>query len=115
MKQNYLSKYNTGSAKPNVVKFSHNWNKKLDCQFFTTIRNTKSYPYYSQRELEIFQVMLNDEFYCRARLISVDVQRLDELTPALLVLDTGTKDWRELFRKFHVVDACTLLLFERII
>lgn len=113
VKQDNLQKYESGKTKPNIVNFSHNWNKKLDGTFFTTIRNVMTHAYYTQRLQELFIVNLNKKFHCRARLLSAELMELDKITPDLLVLDTGTRDWKTLFERFHVIDRCTLLLFER--
>jgi hypothetical protein len=113
-KQQGLEKYKSGNVKPNIVNFSSNWNKKLHNTFFTTIRKASTHAYYSQRIQEVFDVHLNKELKCRARLLSAELMRLEDITPELLVLDTGTTDWKELFKRFHVVDNCTLLLFVRI-
>jgi hypothetical protein len=114
IKNQNLNKWDKGKTEPNIINFSRNWNKKLYNTFFTTIRKASTQAYYSQRIQEVFDVHLNKELKCRARLLSAELMKLEDITPELLVLDTGTTDWKELFKRFHVVDNCTLLLFVRI-
>lgn len=110
-----LKKFEEGTPKENVIKFSHNWNNgKLGLDFFTTIRNADKYSYYQLREGEIFDVVLNGKHLCQALLKDVSLKRFEDMTPELLVLDTGTTDYKTLFEKFHVKDICTLLLFQRL-
>ena len=108
-----LKAYTFGVLEPRIVNFSHNWNSKLDCPYFTTIRNAKTHAYYSAHVHETFVVNLNGKEHCRAKLISAELVKLEEIRPELLVLDTGTIDWSDLFKKFNVVDWCVLLLFKR--
>ena len=99
----------------NIIKFSHNWNDgKLNCHFFTTIRKPDVFTYYSSRVGDRFNVMLDGKFFCTSTLVDATLTSIDKITPELLVLDTGTKDYKKLFEKFNVVDACVLLLFERV-
>jgi hypothetical protein len=109
-----LNKFEEGTPKVNIIKFSHNWNSKLSGDFFTTIRNADKYSYYQLREGEIFDVVLDGKHFCQALLKDVSLKRFEDMTPELLVLDTGTTDYKELFEKFHVKDICTLLLFQRV-
>jgi hypothetical protein len=109
-----LKKYEEGIPQDNIVKFAHNWNNKLDLDFFTTIRKAEKYQYYQLREGETFKIMLKDKLYCEAILEDVSLKRFEDITPELMVLDTGTKDYKTLFEKFHVKDICTILLFQRL-
>jgi len=115
MTQSNLEKFKSGDLKPNIVKFSHNWNRKLDNGFFTTIRKPEvHFKYYSLRLNEKFDVLLNGKLYCQAMLLDSNVKSIDEITPELLVLDTGTTDYKKLFERFGVKTDCCLLLFKRL-
>lgn len=109
-----IRKYQEGKIEENKIKFSHNWNSKLNCKFFTTIRKPDVFSYYEQRIGEIFNVILNDEILCKALLRDATLTSLNKITPELLVLDAGTVDYKKMFERFHVVDQCVLLLFEKI-
>lgn len=115
MNQANLNKFGDGNPKPNVVKFAHNWNNKLDAEYFTTIRKPDvHFKYYSMRIGEPFSVLLNGKKYCRAILVDSNVIEVAKITPELLVIDTGTMEWKKLFEKFGVKDSCCLLLFRKI-
>jgi len=120
MAQTDIRKYDEGKPMENKVKFSHNWNMfadtggKLNCKFFTTIRKPEIYSYYEQRIGEIFDVLLDEKLYCKALLRDATLTAIEKISPELLVMDTGTIDYKNLFEKFHVYDQCVLLLFERV-
>lgn len=73
-----------------VLRFSKNWNNKLDNDCFTTLR-----PYDPTRyeEGEVIQIQLkeNDSFinYCQAALVGIKVFVLQNLQPSDAYLDTG--------------------------
>jgi hypothetical protein len=120
MPQTNIRKYNEGKPMENVIKFSHNWNKfsddsgKLNCKFFTTIRKPEVFSYYEQRVGELFEIFLNSNFFGKALLRDATLTALKKITPELLVLDSGTVDYKTMFEKFQVFDQCVLLLFERV-
>lgn len=75
------------------ISFVHNWNKKLDCDVFTTIRSNtdvEKYAYYYKSIGEVFQVLLNGVDYGRAELLGVNATGLGFIGPELLMVDTGT-------------------------
>ena len=112
--QTNIKKYEGGEVKENVIKFSHNWNSKLSGDFFTTIRKAEKYSYYQLRIGETFKVVLNGEHIFDAILHDATLKKIEDITPELMVLDTGTMDYKKLFEKFHVKDTCTLLLFQKL-
>lgn len=112
--QTDIRKYDEGKPMENKIKFSHNWNNKLGGKFFTTIRKPELFNFYEPRVGEIFDVVLNDQIVCKALLKDATLTNIDKITPELLVIDTGNLDYRNLFEKFHVFDACILLLFEKV-
>ena len=67
------------------IKFSQNWNNKLDCNFFTTIRLfSKKY-----QVNETYEIDLNNEIKCKAIAIDVRPIKVDSLNDFICYLDTG--------------------------
>ena len=96
-----------------VIKFSHNWNGKLDNNIFTTIRRAtpRKTDYYIGHHGDVFDVHLNKLSYCDSKLIEVAIMPLSEINHSLLMLDTGCQEYLEIFQKFGVyVDTEVLLL-----
>lgn len=90
-----------------IVKFSHNWNNKLNCKVFTTIRSfsENKLNYYQSAIGKEFSVELNGKHFCRAKLLIVEHMQLDEIPDALKCMDTGLSshiEAFELFRKFGI-------------
>ena len=106
----------------NEIKFMHNWNNKLDCQVFTTIRKytQQKLNYYLDRIGEPFDVILGrKELKCQAILKRVDVKPLQKFPYILLCLDTGKTDpeiIETIFKNFGIKlwDRAILLIFERL-
>ena len=73
------------------IKFQHNWNRKLDCDVFTTIRRhtQAKEEYYRDSVGEEFEVLLNGVIYCYARLENMYCDRLINSPNAMLMVDTG--------------------------
>lgn len=65
------------------LRFNRNWNNKLNCEFFTTIRQVS---FDKEERVEVF---LKNEPYCEAECIECKPARLGSLPPYLIVLDTG--------------------------
>jgi hypothetical protein len=104
--------------KVNQIKFSHNWNGKLNHTVFTTIRKWSAgkHNYYARKMEEDFQVILNDTTVCIATLISTNVARYDDIHFGLLAVDTGfsvRKQINNLFERFGIraKDMCLILTF----
>ena len=55
------------------LKFYQNWNQKLDCDFFTTIRRhtyeKETYYHELQEKEEDIEVTVNGEHHCCARVL----------------------------------------------
>ena len=90
------------------IKFMENHNNKLDCDIFSTIRrsNPEKMQYYKEGIGKVFEVMLNKELYCKARLFQVTPHPSLRCIPnGILMLDVGTNDVKELenvFKKFQI-------------
>jgi len=106
----------------NIINFEENFNKKLDCDIFTTIRKTNraKYESYLLRTGEKFNITLNNEFYCLAKLIKVDHEKYSKMNDYLLVLDSGMTNFvsiNTLMKKYglrSIDDNMIILTFERI-
>lgn len=80
----------TQNEKQPVTKFSTNWNKKLNCDFFTTLRlrNDKKYQVGS-----VHKIMLKENGvfrdYGKATVVALRILRLHQLNEFICGLDTG--------------------------
>lgn len=101
-----------------TIKFSHNWNNKLDCDIFTTIRRftEEKYLYYSQSLGECFNVVLTDLdntdkelVYTKAKLVSVMEEDLREIPLGILILDTGSFEPFKIFEQFKLTPNSKVL------
>lgn len=68
------------------IKFSYNWNNKLDCNFFTTIRLYNPIKYQIGH---IYDVSLKGEFKKQARLVEMKKIHHDQINAFIAGLDTG--------------------------
>lgn len=88
------------------IRFSHNWNNKLDQTIFTTIRkyDFKKWNYYKAQENKEFEVWLNGRSHCKATLINADFDLLEKLPVGLICSDTGMEpeEAKKLFKKFGI-------------
>lgn len=72
------------------LKFSHNWNKKLDCDCFSTIRLWNPEKHFEGKEVEVYDNSVNPpRFKGRAIYAIVSEFKLNQLKPAAAMLDTG--------------------------
>lgn len=73
-----------------ALKFSTNWNKKLDCDVFSTIRLWNPAVHYVGREVSIYDNSgSTGKFKGRGRYELVSEIKLHQLKPAAAILDTG--------------------------
>lgn len=68
------------------IKFSTNWNKKLDCDFFTTIRIFDNSKHFKNN---VFEVLLKDHFFANVQVVDVYRMLVEDLTDYCCYLDTG--------------------------
>lgn len=98
------------------INFSHNWNNKLRCDIFTTIRRATDDKriYYEKCNGNDFDILLDGRVYSNARLIKVRTVQLKYVTTEILLFDTGAesiKEAHEVFKKFGVgLDTEVLIL-----
>jgi len=69
-----------------VLKFNTNWNNKLNCDVFTTIRFSKKYLYLVDKR---FKIYLKDKYQFDVILIDVKQILLKDLDNFTSFLDTG--------------------------
>ena len=103
-----------------VIRFSHNWNNKLDNPIFTTIRssNEAKLKYYKEAIGYGFDVFLKKKKYCYAELQQVEEYLFDDIPEGLLMTDTGMEfsDMQQLFANFGIEsgDKVLILTFQGI-
>jgi len=103
----------------NIIRFSHNWNHKLNKSIFTTIRkyDYKKWNYYKAQEGSPFKVMLNDTDVGDAKLLDAEYTVLKQLPIGLICTDTGMNQEESfsLFKKFGIdkQDQVIILTFRR--
>jgi len=96
------------------INFSEDWNNKLSCKIFSTIRKLTSekLDHYADNIGAVFDVTLNDVKTCEARLIGMKYSRLSDIPDYLLWLDTGTPtrdDSLKIFGRFGVDEKTDVL------
>jgi len=104
-----------------AITFVNNWNNKLNCDLFTTIRssNPEKLKYYESKVNAEFTVILNNKHIGSARLLAVRDPILKDVDPLLLSLDTGIASkiqLSDLFKKLHIEEntKVLILIFQRI-
>ena len=68
------------------IEFSQNWNNKLLCDVFTTIR-----PFYKKYSIdEVFDVRIGERFFCYAKILKSENKTLKEIiSSGVYLTDTG--------------------------
>jgi len=98
----------------NNIRFSHNWNLKLNQQIFTTIRkyDYKKWNYYKGQEDTEFNVLLNGKLHCKATLINAEYLNFNSIPKGLICTDTGMnfKEARKLFRTFGITEQSSVIV-----
>lgn len=101
------------------IKFSHNWNGKLRCDYFTTIRRwtPEKEAYYRSCVGKPIEVNLKGVRQNFSELRSVVVMKYSEISFLIKILDTGSERPDEIFKQFNIAgeDAVLLLLLKRAI
>ena len=101
-----------------VIKFSHNWNNKLDNDVFSTIRRhtSEKQQYYNSLVGATCNVLLEGMYHCNATLLRVTAYNYSDVDRHILALDTGIYDVAEqdaLFSQFGCKDRVLVLLFKK--
>lgn len=86
------------------LNFSYNWNNKLNCKVFSTIRKADPEVYYLDRVLEVY---LKQEFIKTIRIHDTIPCLLSKLPPFTCFLDTGycKEETISIIRKMHHLQA----------
>lgn len=69
-----------------VINFSYNWNNKLDCKCFTTLRLSNHNKYRTGLE---YEVHLKNQRIKNARIVEIKVFTLDKINEFISRIDTG--------------------------
>lgn len=96
-----------------VIKFSYNWNNKLNCNFFTTIRKLNKYYQLG----EIYKVFCNEIFCFDAKIIHISRIYMRDLTEKICLHDTGypMKETKIMLKKMHHLEDYQVEDFEIIV
>jgi hypothetical protein len=70
----------------NKLNFSFNWNNKLDCKCFTTLRLRNPNKYFLNAEFEVF---LKDEFKGKVIVTEIRHIKMHDINEFIARLDTG--------------------------
>ncbi|WP_299012027.1 hypothetical protein [uncultured Polaribacter sp.] len=70
----------------NIINFSANWNNKLDCMAFTTIRLRNSNKYQIGKE---YKIILKKNFKKNARIEAIKTIYFNQINEFIAHLDTG--------------------------
>lgn len=104
----------------NIIKFSKDWNSKLQKSIFTTIRayDYKKWNYYKSQEDNEFRVLLNNKDIGKVILINAEYINFNQLSTGLICADTGLrkKEALKVFEKFGIDknSSVIVLTFERV-
>lgn len=82
------------------VDFQENWNNKLLCSYFTTIRPVSNKYKIGNR----YAIYLRERFYCYADVIEIDTLSIQDIIEKKIhLLDTGKdqKEFIELMNSFY--------------
>lgn len=80
-----------------TIKFAKNWNNKLACPVFTTIREVKNGEwtdrnYYPNQVGTAFNMVISQNVVCVAKLINARIMPFKDIPPEVLLTDTGKPD-----------------------
>jgi hypothetical protein len=86
------------------IRFFKNWNNKLDCEYFTTIRLGEKYDYYGSCTGKTFSVLLNNVEYTQACLQYVEkttIRKIADTTITYTDAGIGCKEFLDLMTRFY--------------
>lgn len=69
------------------INFSKNWNNKLACNAFTTLRSYDNKRYLLEKE---FEILINGEYLCKAVIVALQSLDISELSDTVAYIDTGS-------------------------
>ena len=96
------------------VNFSEDWNNKLACKVFSTIRKLtpEKLDYYLDNFESVFDIKLKDVKTCEARIIGLKTSKLSDIPDFLLWLDTGcstTGEALKIFKSFGMDETTDVI------
>ena len=87
------------------IRFSHNWNSKLNTDWFTTIRlwTPEKWEYYQSLVGKEVKIIMGDRIHFPAKVCNAEESTIMDLPYSTIVCDTGMEihDAYELFEKFY--------------
>lgn len=83
------------------ISFSYNWNKKLYCRFFTTIRLANYAKYHVGK---LYRIMHKENYAFDGLIVRIEYYKLQELPELVCMMDTGLtkQETIELIQKMYV-------------
>jgi len=105
-----------------IIKFSKNWNNKLNNYCFTAIKlHTKDrFDYYHKNLGKVFNVFLEGKLYTEAKLETIESIKFKDIPKILLAIDTGKINYFEnvdvlkKFGKYNMDSQMIVLLFVKV-
>jgi hypothetical protein len=102
----------------NTIKFKHNWNGKLDCDLWTTIRRftPEKFEYYFFLIDKEFDVLVEGISHSYAKLVGIRKTNLVDVQPEILFTDTGSEEPMDVFKKFglRLDSEVIVLVFKKV-
>jgi hypothetical protein len=105
----------------NRINYNKNWNNKLDCEYYTTIRKytDEKYQYYQENLDREFEVFIDGKPYTKSKLFDLHTEKLEDIDSLTVMMDTGVPEvpldaQRNLFKGFNMdlEDRVILLVFK---
>jgi hypothetical protein len=98
------------------INFDRQFKFKLNQKIFTTIRKFEKFDFYNSNINKIFDIFLDNKFFCKALLKKVEVKHLDLLSPEIIRKDTGMEyeDAMQYLKEHGIENQAILLFFEKI-
>jgi hypothetical protein len=83
-----------------ILNFSTNWNNKIDCNCFTTIRIFNPKKHFKNNNFEVY---LQKKLKFEAVILGITITKLDQLNDYVCYLDTGysKEETTTIFRKMY--------------
>ncbi|MFM9952384.1 MAG: hypothetical protein ACKV1O_30925 [Saprospiraceae bacterium] len=88
----------TTALNPDKLEFSYNWNNKLDCTYFTTLRLSGRF-----KEGDVVEIWEKKLFKGEGRIVKKRAIMLKDITDVAAYLDTGynAEETRNIIKKMY--------------
>lgn len=83
------------------IRFSYNWNNKLNCKAFTTIRLYSDTKYNKGEE---YTIELNEQTMLKtATIVDIELLRINDICERIALLDTGysAEETKKILKKMY--------------